>query len=60
MMLPYLEQAPLYNAANFSWVSGWALGYTINSTVTNTTIDGVHLPLRRYVAHPHHTLGHRG
>jgi prepilin-type N-terminal cleavage/methylation domain-containing protein/prepilin-type processing-associated H-X9-DG protein len=44
MMLPYLEQAPLYNAANFSWVSGWALGYTINSTVTNTTINGFICP----------------
>ena len=44
MMLPYLEQAPLYNAANFSWVSGWALGYSINSTVTNTTIAGFICP----------------
>jgi prepilin-type processing-associated H-X9-DG protein len=44
MMLPYLEQTPLYNAANFSWVSGWALGYTINSTVTNTTIAGFICP----------------
>ena len=44
MMLPYLEQGPLYNAANFSWVSGWALGYTINSTVTNTTVAGFICP----------------
>ena len=44
MMMPYLEQAPLYNAANFSWVSGWALGYTLNSTVTNTTIAGFICP----------------
>jgi prepilin-type N-terminal cleavage/methylation domain-containing protein/prepilin-type processing-associated H-X9-DG protein len=44
MMLPYLEQAPLYNAANFSWVSGWGLGYTLNSTVTNTTIAGFICP----------------
>ena len=43
-MLPYLEQGPLYNAANFSWVSGWALGYSINSTVTNTTIAGFICP----------------
>jgi prepilin-type N-terminal cleavage/methylation domain-containing protein len=44
MMLPYLEQTPLYNAANFSWVPGWALGYSINSTVTNTTIAGFICP----------------
>ena len=44
MMLPYLEQSPLFNAANFSWVSGWALGYTLNSTVTNTTIQGFICP----------------
>jgi prepilin-type N-terminal cleavage/methylation domain-containing protein/prepilin-type processing-associated H-X9-DG protein len=44
MMLPYLEQAPLYNAANFSWVSGWGVGYSINSTVTNTTIQGFICP----------------
>ncbi len=44
MMLPYLEQVPLYNAANFSWVPGWALGYSINSTVSNTTVPGFICP----------------
>jgi prepilin-type N-terminal cleavage/methylation domain-containing protein/prepilin-type processing-associated H-X9-DG protein len=44
MMLPYLEQTPLYNAANFSWVSGWGLGYTLNSTVTLTTIQAFICP----------------
>jgi prepilin-type N-terminal cleavage/methylation domain-containing protein/prepilin-type processing-associated H-X9-DG protein len=44
LMLPYIEQSPLYNAANFSWVPGWALGYTLNSTVTNTTINGFICP----------------
>jgi prepilin-type N-terminal cleavage/methylation domain-containing protein/prepilin-type processing-associated H-X9-DG protein len=44
MMLPYLEQSPLYNASNFSWVSGWGVGYSINSTVTNTTINAFICP----------------
>jgi prepilin-type N-terminal cleavage/methylation domain-containing protein/prepilin-type processing-associated H-X9-DG protein len=44
LMLPYLEQTPLYNAANFSWVSGWGVGSTINSTVANTTINGFICP----------------
>ena len=30
LMLGYLEQTPLYNAANFSWVVGVGQGCTIN------------------------------
>ena len=32
MMLPYLEQAPLYQAANFSW-GPWVNNDTVNNTV---------------------------
>jgi prepilin-type processing-associated H-X9-DG protein len=32
MMLPYLEQAPLYQAANFSW-GPWVMNDTVNNTV---------------------------
>ncbi len=41
LMLPYLEQGPLYNAINFSFSDDWnylgIAGY-INSTVTNTVL----------------------
>jgi prepilin-type N-terminal cleavage/methylation domain-containing protein/prepilin-type processing-associated H-X9-DG protein len=40
LLLPYLEQMPLYNAANFSWNCCYAsaLGDAINSTVYKTRI----------------------
>jgi prepilin-type N-terminal cleavage/methylation domain-containing protein/prepilin-type processing-associated H-X9-DG protein len=40
LMLPYLEQGPLYNAANFNWgtVNGTGPGFTINSTVVSANI----------------------
>jgi prepilin-type N-terminal cleavage/methylation domain-containing protein/prepilin-type processing-associated H-X9-DG protein len=34
LMLGYLEQTPLYNAANFSWAVGTSPGFNINSTVS--------------------------
>jgi prepilin-type N-terminal cleavage/methylation domain-containing protein/prepilin-type processing-associated H-X9-DG protein len=40
MMLPYLEQTPVYNAMNFNltaWI-GWAYGGIANSTAANTRI----------------------
>jgi prepilin-type N-terminal cleavage/methylation domain-containing protein/prepilin-type processing-associated H-X9-DG protein len=39
LMLSYLEQAPLYNAANFSWVVGWSNGFPINSTVSESLLS---------------------
>jgi len=38
LMLGYLEQTPLYNAANFSWASVMGPGWTINITVSQTVI----------------------
>ncbi|MGC8641522.1 MAG: DUF1559 domain-containing protein [Isosphaeraceae bacterium] len=38
MMLGYLEQAPLYNAANFSFSVAWNTCYYINSTVYESQI----------------------
>jgi prepilin-type N-terminal cleavage/methylation domain-containing protein/prepilin-type processing-associated H-X9-DG protein len=34
LMLGYLEQIPLYNAANFSWAVGMGIAFPINSTVS--------------------------
>src|SRR5580693_1176371 len=36
LMLGYLEQAPLYNAANFSWATVMGPGWLINTTVSNS------------------------
>ena len=40
MLLPYLEQTPLYNAANFNWAAATTVAQAdaINSTVYNTRI----------------------
>ncbi len=39
MMLGYLEQTPLYNAANFSWSpTNGGNGYNLNTTVSNAVI----------------------
>jgi len=39
LLLNYLEQAPLYNAANFSWVGCCSQGFPMNSTVTETLLS---------------------
>jgi prepilin-type N-terminal cleavage/methylation domain-containing protein/prepilin-type processing-associated H-X9-DG protein len=39
LMLGYLEQQPLYNAANFSWVVGWSNGFPINSSVSTAVLS---------------------
>ncbi len=46
LMLPYLEQAPLYNSANFSWGidPNWGLCWAFNSTVCNTKVSGFLCP----------------
>ena len=39
MMLAYLEQTPMYNAANFIWAVGYGPGFAINSTVSTRTLS---------------------
>jgi prepilin-type N-terminal cleavage/methylation domain-containing protein/prepilin-type processing-associated H-X9-DG protein len=39
LMLSYLEQTPLYNASNFSWVVGFSNGFPINSTVSTSLLN---------------------
>ncbi len=48
MMLGYLEQTSLYNAANFSVGNNEGSNYFINSTVTKTTIKGFVCPSDPY------------
>jgi len=38
MMLPYIEQTPLYNAANFNWTVWYGMGAALNSTIWNTKV----------------------
>jgi prepilin-type processing-associated H-X9-DG protein len=38
LMLGYLDQQPLYNAANFSWASVMGPGWSMNTTVTNSIL----------------------
>jgi prepilin-type N-terminal cleavage/methylation domain-containing protein/prepilin-type processing-associated H-X9-DG protein len=44
LMLPYLEQQPLYNACNFSWTVEYGTGWNINLTVTLTKISSFMCP----------------
>jgi prepilin-type N-terminal cleavage/methylation domain-containing protein/prepilin-type processing-associated H-X9-DG protein len=45
LMLGYLEQTPLYNSANFSWVVAFgAGGWNINSTVSTTILNAFVCP----------------
>jgi prepilin-type N-terminal cleavage/methylation domain-containing protein/prepilin-type processing-associated H-X9-DG protein len=39
LMLGYLEQMPLYNSSNFSWVVGFSNGFPINSTVSTSILN---------------------
>jgi prepilin-type N-terminal cleavage/methylation domain-containing protein/prepilin-type processing-associated H-X9-DG protein len=39
LLLGYLEQLPLYNAANFSWAVGCGQGFPVNSTVSTTILS---------------------
>jgi prepilin-type N-terminal cleavage/methylation domain-containing protein/prepilin-type processing-associated H-X9-DG protein len=39
LMLGYLEQIPLYNAANFSWAVGMSPGWDINRTVSSSILN---------------------
>ena len=44
LMLPYMEQTPLYNSCNFSWNIWYADGAPINSTVWNTKVNSFLCP----------------
>src|SRR5215469_12266229 len=44
LMLGYLEQAQLYNAANFSWAVGMGSGWPINSTVSTSILNSFICP----------------
>ena len=38
MMLPYLEQQPIYNGCNFSWAPQYGQGYPVNRTFCLTRV----------------------
>ena len=46
LLLPFMEQQPMYNAANFNWAPEWSanLAYFINSTVSNTRLNNFICP----------------
>jgi prepilin-type N-terminal cleavage/methylation domain-containing protein/prepilin-type processing-associated H-X9-DG protein len=44
LMLPYLEQQPLYNAANFNWTNEYGTGWNINYTVTFSKVASFMCP----------------
>ena len=44
LLLPYLEQPPLYNSCNFSWNIWYGTGANINATVWNTKVNAFLCP----------------
>ncbi|MDG3002349.1 DUF1559 domain-containing protein [Paludisphaera mucosa] len=44
MMLPYLEQTPLYNSCNFAWTVWYGMGASLNATVWNTKVNAFLCP----------------
>ncbi|WP_165251001.1 DUF1559 domain-containing protein [Paludisphaera soli] len=44
MILPYLEQTPLYNAINFSFAGGYGVAQNINGTAWTTVVNGYLCP----------------
>jgi prepilin-type N-terminal cleavage/methylation domain-containing protein/prepilin-type processing-associated H-X9-DG protein len=44
LLLNYLDNKPLYNAANFSWNCWYDTGYNINSTVFNSVVNNFICP----------------
>jgi prepilin-type N-terminal cleavage/methylation domain-containing protein/prepilin-type processing-associated H-X9-DG protein len=57
LMLGYLEQMPLYNASNFSWVVGFGPGFPINSTVSTSFISVFVCPSDGLTTRPSGTWG---
>jgi prepilin-type N-terminal cleavage/methylation domain-containing protein/prepilin-type processing-associated H-X9-DG protein len=52
LMLPFIEQMPLYNAANFGWSTNIGAGVKINSTVFNANIAAFLCPSDGLAATP--------
>jgi len=44
MLLPYLEQTPVYNSCNFMWSVWYGTGAVINQTVWNTKVSAFLCP----------------
>jgi len=44
MLLPYMEQTPIYNAINFNWAGGHHIGGAINSTAWHTKVSSFLCP----------------
>jgi prepilin-type N-terminal cleavage/methylation domain-containing protein len=44
MMLPYMEQTPLYNSINFMWNCWYGFGQPLNSTAFNTIVSSYLCP----------------
>ena len=44
MMLPYVEQTPLYNSINFGWTSWYGLGAAQNATAWNMNVQAFTCP----------------
>jgi prepilin-type N-terminal cleavage/methylation domain-containing protein/prepilin-type processing-associated H-X9-DG protein len=44
MMLPYMEQTPIFNSINFAYLGGYDVAGAINSTAWNTKINGFLCP----------------
>ena len=44
MLLPYVEQTPLYNSINFGWTSWYGMGAALNSTAWNMNVQGFICP----------------
>ena len=44
MMLPYLEQSPVYNSCNFSWTVWYGTGAALNATVWNVKVNSFLCP----------------
>jgi len=44
LMLPYLDNKPIYNACNFSWNCWYDVGYSVNSTVFNGIVNSFVCP----------------
>jgi prepilin-type N-terminal cleavage/methylation domain-containing protein/prepilin-type processing-associated H-X9-DG protein len=48
LLLPYLEQTPIYNACNFNWTVWYGTGASINATVWNTKVNAFLCPSDQY------------
>ncbi len=50
MLLPYIEQGPMYNAINFYFCSGYGLGQQVNGTVASAVVNTFMCPSDTQVA----------